>query len=267
MRRRRRFKPKVSWFPPLGVRFTIGDTVNIFGGDTFAISVLSSGDTNVLERELTFDFSQEGQIAVANENLLNISMADLMGSSWRVRRIVGNVWGTYAFDGESTQDIPANSPPACWFAAGFMVRRVGEDGQPLANNVDPLDADDYSDPWIWRRVWLLGQNTEPGRFNLIQVQKGNAGLGGAASSAIIHPFGHFPSSTAHYTHLATGPHVDQKTNRVIAADERLFFILATKAVPVQPQPYATNNQAVTGAFDFRYLGSLMRATNRRNASR
>lgn len=271
--KRRRRKARPLWFPPLGTAFAISEDTTVFGPNTFQLDVLASGAITFSEIPLTFDFGQEAALADEQANPGTVKLANLMSSAWRLRRIVGNLYATFSVNLSNANDPNQDSPPAAWFAAGFMVRNVDEFGVPVGINVDLLNQDDYTDPWIWRRVWLLGQGATDTRYrdsgniarfnNLPATDQANAN---PASAAANYPFTHFPNNNIAYGTAVGGPYIDSHTNRVIGPEQRLFLHLATKAIPIQPQPYAFSNR-ISGSWDLRYLGNLQRATNRRNAAR
>jgi len=268
--RRRRRRSRLSWFPPIGTPFAIDGQNRETGLVTFRVDALASGDFNFIEFPLTFDSSQERLL----EPVLNVTMSlsDLMNTGWRCRRVVGkihaaffpgNLPDTNAFEGLT------DAVPACVFSAGLMVRKVGADNDVLAQNVNLLDRDDYDDPWIWRRTWVLGQNFRH------QLTSGAPLSSAAEFSTIVGArtnqnqvgFAFFPQSNAHYGSVMDGPHVDAKTNRIIGPEDRLFLHFATKAMPIQPQVQYATDSSVVGVYDLRLLGSIQKATNRRNASR
>lgn len=277
MRRSRRRKAKPLWFPPLGSPFAIGDDTTVWGGVTFKLDVPGSGAIAFTEIPLTFDFGQEALLADAQTAQTIPSLADLQGSAWRLRRVVGEFNATYHIHDSGVLDPDQVAHPGVAFAAGLMVRKVNE-FSTAQTNVDVWNRDDYDDPWIWRRSWLLGQGA---RFLRQVIPRGDVGgtliaMKDFPASGVVAPAGldihamwaRFPNTTADYGSALTGGHIDQKTNRIIGPEDRLFMHLAVKSMPVASDPLFTNdNSFVGGAWDLRYLGFLARATNRRNASR
>lgn len=267
---RRRRKARPNWFPPLGTAFAIGEDTTTIGGVTFQISVDAGGALQFIEFPLTFDFGQEQRLATSPAES---TLADLMSSAWRLRRIVGNVYAAFTPQNANVNDPTQTAVPACLFGVGFMVRNIDATGGVPGTNVDVLNQDDYTDPWIWRRVWLLGQGATPTRYvdsigafrpNNIPATAIVGGLFGSAAQN--YPFTNFPSTNVDYGTAVGGPYVDAHTNRIIGPEQRLFIHFATKALSIQPQGY-TGDGIVTGCWDLRYLGNLQRASNRRNASR
>lgn len=270
---RRRFgrrKRRLQWFPPIGSRFTVGESTDTLSATTFAIGVDIGGAEVHAELGLTYDFTQERLLTFASAGAATstptVTLADMMSQAWRPRRILGQVNAHYFTAGEGAGDVLANAPPGCLFGAGLMVRGVGAGQAQLPlGDASPLLADDNTDPWIWRRVWVLGQGQ--------MITREGAGLtnlaGFRASAGVVSDtnssFANFPRGTWMYGTNASNHIIDQQTNRVIGPEERLILHIATKALPFT-EAFQTG-AGVAGVFDFRFLGSLMKVTNRRNASR
>lgn len=276
--RRRRRRRTVQWFPPIGTAVNVDqDVTRKTGVVTFELDVLNGSEINI-DLALTFDFGTEELQAFASENTPTMTLSDLQGSSWRCRRIVGNIWAAY-FPGSiaDNEHIGVNTAPtACQFKAGLMVRAVEGQASNTVRNASPLDSDDWTDPWIWQRGWILGQSATinnaspfPGPIigNDLYVNRPvGGGIGGDNGHREV-GFSFFPNCNAWYGSVKDGPHVDAKTNRIIAPEERLMLTLATQKLPLQPNTAVQNVGKVIGAYDLRLLGSIMRSTNRRNASR
>lgn len=256
MRFRRRRQRRLTWFPPIGTERNASEALDQApSGRFFTINVQSSaagvGGHSTIQTPLTFDQSAEQEalaLATVNPTLLNaMSLADFEQQSWRLRRVVGKL-----FAGCANDDQQAQGPPAVLFSAGLMVRTVDEEnGVPLSplpeQHVDSIGSN--RDPWIWRREWILASSFPGG---------GTSGVTDALLS--------FPRTTADYGSIQDGSHIDQKTNRIIGPNERLILTLTGTALPL-PNPDNTNQAVITGYFDYRLLGSVMKASNRRNASR
>lgn len=272
-RRTRRRGARPLWFPPLGVDFTIGETTDTVGFTTFQIQVPNDGSINEQHIPLTFDFGQERVGQFANAVIPTQTLADLMSSAWRCRRVVGKIHA--AFQPGSVADNvftgQATAVPACAFAAGLMVRNADSQGDVANVSVNLFQRDDYTDPWIWRRQWVLGQSASYTTFGSNAWSPGSGSFQnqpiGAANFDQQSAFTQFPNTTAGYGSVMDGPHIDAKTNRVVGPEDRLFIHFATKALPIQPQGNYQESSSVVGMYDLRLLGGLMKATNRRNAAR
>lgn len=249
---RRRRRPRLIWMPTIG---TEQDNVTSFSdspsGRAFSLLGISGNSGAVrATTELTFDNPPEQSIEAlggVSGTLVNaFGMAQWELQSWRLRRIVGKM-----FAGCALEDVQEPAPTvAALFTAGVIVRRVHDDtGTPAlsAQDREPQVLQTIRDPWIWRRQWILSS-------------------GAASSSGIQEAYGVFPRTTAGYGSVQDGPHLDQKCNRIIGPQERLFLEVSATGLPV-PHNGSTGNVEVHGYFDYRLLGSLMKSSNRRNASR
>lgn len=236
---RRRTRPKVVWLPTTNAN-SVDPTSNYqFAAATFDEDVAGGGA--LIELPLVID----------NQDPLTPgkSLADIEDSGYRLRRIVGKVWCFIA-----QTRLGGSTPSLEVVTAGFIVRRVDPQtgaslavlADPTFDQIDPSLIENIGDPWIWRRSWIMANNT---------------GITGRPSPgqnfADQYPGG-----------IAEGPHVDQKTARRVGPEERLFLdvsvtvILPTSAGPPNPQ------SSLVVITDLRVLGSMITsAGNRRNASR
>lgn len=232
---RKRTKPRVTWLPHT-------DTANIIRPlDNRALNVINFqldigggiGDTVTGVVPVVIDDKQDPLAA-------GTTLSDIENSGYRLRRIVGKCFA-------GVQQLNNGGPGAVFIGAGFIVLRVDEAGSlPLAANLDQYNIfdtrnDDF--PWIWKREWILSN--------------GSAGTG---ASTLDYPF-----TNAEYGSVADGPHIDQKTARVISDDERLFFVASGFGLVTTGPQDTTGVRFLVSA---RVLAS-MRTTlgNRRNASR
>lgn len=243
MASRNRRRPRVVWLP-VSPQFRIGANPAASPTDSglftssLAVGGTGTGGTFAVAYPVVID--TPAQFLTGSPG----SLADNEQSGYRLRRIVGKF-----FLGLDTLD---SGPSQVAVTAGFIVLRVSPDGNPvngsiLGNNdaiaYAPGTIENFSDPWIWRRSWLLqNANAEP---------------------ALALP--NFPSTNVAYGSIADGPHIDQKTARVISSEERLIFVISATTV------IDGNDQAqgfVQFVGDFRVLASMRtNAGNRRNASR
>ena len=240
----KRRAPRVVWLPP--DRFNgIGQSPGV--GAT-------SGQQNGVKRFLTSvpggaGSSHTDVLPVVQDNQIDISLltggtlADYEQSAYRLRRIVGKIFvglDQVAQTGQSTEVA---------VTAGLIVLRTHQ----VAGAIVPLNAtteeystqmlQNWSDPWIWRRTWYLG--------NILQEQA----LGGFA-------FWNETNGTA--GSALDGPHVDAKTARIVGPEERLFLVFTATSVNGDPQVSAV----LRYVWDLRVLASMRSSQgNRRNASR
>lgn len=235
---RRRSKPKVVWLP----------TTNSFSVDAdgdpprsawqFASAVIT--DDNITGAVTTFEIPviQDGALSGPLEPTSTLS--DIENSGYRLRRIVGKVFVFIA-------QVGVNSASLFGVTAGFIIRRTdpGTGGSLAAaigpEEINPADIENSMDPWIWRRSWILGNNS--GSTNNAQTQN----FGNGFQTAL------------------DGPHVDQKTARVVGPEERL--VLDISATTLIPGPIEEGPSLIV-VTDLRVLASMrVSVGNRRNASR
>lgn len=246
---RRTRKPKVVWLPTsiddrLGVA-PAKATVGTQNANSIQILVVPGGTgSTVVDVIPVVRDEPRGQ---ALNTTQSESLADVEGSAYRLRRIVGKIFVNPLQDQNLIATGAANEFLA---TCGFIVLRCDPGGVPLsafpAYNIQAMDA--TADPWIWRRSWLLKNGGTADTDPLV----GNKG-------AIA------PISNQLYGSVSDGPHVDAKTARVIANEERLFFVTSITAINGSP---GTNTAVVQVITDLRVLASLRKmAGNRRNASR
>lgn len=241
----RRRKPRVIWLPN-----SRSNRLNVTGDAT-------DGKANSLFRFI-LDVPNDGTIVtgiipVVADTPPNLglagpinSLSDIENSAYRLRRVVGKF-----FIG-ARQDLGQQS--IIWEHAvitiGLIVLRVKDDGTPLAANLADYSAnmlDSISDPWIWRRTYGVGNNA--------QILQNGSTL----------PF--WPETNLTQGSALDGPHVDQKTARIISSEERLFFVASgASAGGTAPQATLTSEVEIIG--DVRVLASMRTSGgNRRNASR
>jgi len=233
----RRRKPKVVWLPPTNANSINGDVNS--GIHEFIIDAASNQPTNA-EIPLVIDADDDPLDSTTT------SLSDIENSAYRLRRIVGKIFVSV------NQLADATVAKAFIVTAGLMVRRSDPaTGQSLAligagslNFIGPQELRNYGDPWIWRRSWTVYNNLSTGQPG---VPDGN------------------PTNSAHGPAVADGPHVDQKTARIISSEERLF--LDVEVAPIGLVGDQVNTELIVLA-DLRVLASMRPSQgNRRNASR
>lgn len=231
---RRRSSPKVVWLPQ--------DPANSLGASVYQEFILAVagtvGDFAVGEIPLVIDNQ-------ADPLVVETTLADVESSGYRLRRVVGKIW---AFTDQQQEDTPG----AIIVTAGIIVRRADPaTGASLAvetgsaNLVSPGEIENTSDPWVWRRSWFQGNNDA----TIVQPFRGNT----------------LPENNLFFSAL-DGPHVDQKTARLIGPEERLFLTVSATIVTGGMDQNITLSTAILT--DLRVLGSMRTMIgNRRNASR
>jgi len=262
MARFKRRKAKVVWLPVQGRDFSSGVEGTSYGNGVGGVLEIPNDGTIATQfQDVTFDYSDS---ASAQEGVFDKTLHDLTsGSNYRLRRLVGKFHAGVLPDFEASE----NGVQSCDVAAGFIINRTDPDGNPLVSasigsadqtQFGPLSEDAAEDPWIWRRRYFLSA--------CYPMQSYGSGSPGVDAKTIANVFGdqpQYPQTTAGYGSVADGPHIDQKTARVIGPQERLFFWVQGRSLrsdaPVCFMPYQV---------DLRILASLrFQQGNRRNASR
>jgi len=248
---RRRSKPRVVWLPQTNAN-SIGDGTTVIQGFVLAASG-PTGSRDQSEIPLVADV----QISPLDPGV--ISLADIESSGYRLRRIVGKVWVI-----ASQSDLQIDTPLTTIVTVGIMVRRADTaTGASLANLADPTGdtfnpqiIDNTGDPWVWRRSWFLGNNNALTNLTVDPLQ---------ALTVFVNDF---PTTNMQYGSVADGPHIDQKTARIVGPEERLFLD-ASVTVVNEASNAAADTPLTFGIFtDLRVLGSLRTSSdNRRNANR
>lgn len=237
MRRRR---PKVVWIPATNANSL--DQANLRTGyQVFVLNlagvIAGAQVTGVIP--LVLDGQSDDPLAPAT------SLADLENSSYRLRRVVGKIFA-------AVHQQAGDSPTAAIVTAGLIVLRSDAlSGLPLAavGNYSLAEIANWDDPWIWRRSWILANrlatNAATQAFAVTAAGTTNFEIGGNAD----------------------GPHVDQKTARVVGTEERLFLVVTASVIGSQTDPQGPTMD-ISILTDLRVLGSMRtNQGNRRNASR
>lgn len=267
MRRYRRRRGTQIWMPVYGNAHNSTDTDAVIGTGS-SLPILPDGETTFEAFACTFDYTEsayQNQFADGSQTLHDI----VAGQEWKLLRVVGKVHAIYGGPRIDGGEGAGTHPPAVEFAAGLMVLRTDEEGNPQAdlNEINPLAQESANDPWIWRRKWVLSSAT----WSHLTTTSSSFPAGSEAQitndMAVKWPF-----STAEYGSVADGPHVDQKTRRRIGREERLYWLVAGRvwdpARAVVSNPAYVYPGVVFYTMDNRFVGRLSsRMGNRNNASR
>lgn len=254
---RRSKSPRVVWLPQTNAN-SIDNSQSVYQGRTLTVPVGGTGTTAATELPLVLDSQQSATLNAEP------SLSDIVSTGYRLRRIVGKLW---VLCGQSSPENLTDTDIAWIVTAGIIVRRadtitgasLSALSDPTEQNIHPGIIDNTGDPWVWRRSWLLGDN-----FALANRYDFGINPGVAPTFGIVD---RFMQANWEAGSVADGPHVDQKTARLVGPEERLFLtVSATTAV--EATPAATIAKNITFFTDFRVLGSLRTSSgNRRNASR
>lgn len=266
MRRFRRKRRGGVWLPVYGNSIFGNATDYVAGNQGSVIVDTTNGEITVDAWAPTFDYTENPwgtQTNAGNETLHDL----VTGNEWRLRRIVGKFFASFSTPlYAETADV--RPWPAAEVGFGYIVLKTDEEGNPLTdiNEVNPLVMESVDDPWIFRRKWIIKNGlvndylvTQSGTTNKDYWHLNNVSR-------------HYPGSTAEYGSVADGPHIDQKTNRRISRQERLFAMVATRAfnpTGVDVSDWTDYyDPTVYYSLDHRFFGGLSFARgNRRNASR
>lgn len=251
MRRRRR--QRGTWLPTIGSE--IAEEVNASGREIIALQP-GTGEIATIITELTFDEDQGGDDVQTQDT----SLADIIGSEYLLRRIVGKIF----LHREQISSNGVDDGPAYLAGAGFFVARQNDPSsgggaqQPIGSaslierndNYSPLEEDTIREPWIWRRTWILGA---------AGANKASVGTGPQLFvSSTRDAAGVYPASTALYGSVADGPHIDSRVKRRVSNDNRLWFAVSATAFPLGTEFNNTTGR-LAGYLDYRLFGSLRKA--------
>lgn len=232
----RRKSPRVVWLPANdGFTPAANPTVGI---SSFALDISMAAPTVTAEIPLVID-SDDDPLSPTT------SLSDMESSGYRLRRIVGKIWVA----GDTSDD--ESNIEAIAITAGIIVRRINPatgaslaDGFSATGLTNPAEIQNWSDPWIWRRTWVLAGMQE----SLFEGVLPRSNAGAQAGSAL------------------DGPHIDQKTARLVGPEERLFLNCSANVLFGGGQGELINSTRII--VETRVLASMRTSSgNRRNASR
>lgn len=244
---RRRRKTRYLWLPNTGTigPGTGGAADTHHGVDFGNFASAGDGTTTMLIRPLILDETVEEQV---DRNITNTAKTDYF-----LKRLVGKWW-------ISRNQTVANNGPATYVGAGVFIAKANDPdstlsiqqplgvlqasgvGQTFTGSVaesnavlkySPLSADNVTEPWIWRRTWILAN----------------------AVTTTASPDVAWPRSTAEYGSVADGPHMDARTARRIRDGERLFAVVALRNWPINTSITITSNQCRC-FLEYRALGQM-----------
>lgn len=253
MARRTSRRPKVVWLPlDINNRIqTAGPAIDGAnnGAFQFGVTTPSGGGVGGTGIQVVPIVKDEPQ----NITGITETLSDLEGSAYRLRRIVGKIFVQPAQIGGA---LDPDQSTSFLVTAGFIILRVDANGAVLAGSATPYDVqalDSARDPWIWRRSWMVS--------NLEGIIAINAAAPNTKQLV-------FPTSNVqgYGGGVADGPHIDAKTARVVADEERLFLVVSAVGADGSFTQGADTLIAIFG--EVRVLASMRsQSGNRRNASR
>lgn len=230
--------------PVLGHRVQDGEAVyhfsDFFVAPTTVPQSNALGGVNVITIPIVPDFTAE-ESRVSQDDAASLHDR-VSGNAWTLQRIVGKAHL------QCIANDVARPASEVWnniaVTLGFLVAASDDTDQ---NNIrlqaiekDPQQVDNASNPWIWRRTWILGNPA--GDTNVW-----------------------FTNSTAEYGSVADGPHIDSKVKRFINREHRLWLTIQARGFDPRIFVDVTGNPetqpACGGLIDLRVYGSLRRQRN------
>jgi len=250
MQRKRR-GPKYTWFPNIGLSWANGGNIYrqnrieiLLQAETAKYTAPSDTGGSLVCAPIVPDFTAFETAAEP----FQFTLADqVSGQDWFLRRIVGKV---------NLQVLAGTATPAggaqwgnVFVTLGFFVARA-LDADPTNvglqdEEVDPQNADNIRQPWLWRRTWTLSDTS-------------NSAFSG---SSMEQPF---PGTTCGYGSMAEGGHIDAKTMRRIRREERLWYALSVVGADIGSADVSGDKESqphVAGTMDLRLLGALRKSRN------
>ena len=244
MARRTRRQPKVVWLPQ--------DPFFAIDANGLRHSTFSRASLPLVGNGLQGGANPSFIAPVVRDTPINplttgSSLADISSSGYRLRRIVGKFWCRFARTNAGSTNFTD-----VVVSAGFIVLRSNDStggGTPINPDVDSYATtaiENTENPWIWRRSWYLNREE-------------------ATDSTVVTKFGPQAAGNLNLGGNSDGPHIDQKTARIIGPDERLFLVASAQSLGVEAEGIEENIECV---WDVRVLASMRTMVgNRRNASR
>lgn len=221
---RRRRRNRSTWFPVLGQSATVAEApyVTTFHAYELILPALEGvGVTQVIP--LVNDVTAQP----GNQSTDLVSLRDQVeGSTWRCDRIVGNIWAESDFENIA-------SPFSVLAAAAIFVAGADDENynsvELTADEADPFNAANSANPWLWRRVWQLGNSQS-----------------------------FFPSTNVSGTpSIKEGSFLDTKgVKRVIGHEQRLW--LALNVAQWDGQGISDFSIGIKFVWDLRVLGQMQR---------
>lgn len=232
MRRGRR-RQRATWFPILP--FTDGDIGRTDDRRVLGVSP-DPGTSDIAWTPLIPD--ESGDIEDASS--AGFTLRDFVeGQTCIIERVVGKI--TWAVDNTAGAEYSPRLIVCASALAILPVDELGNVGIP-SDEFDPLRAQNSSQPFYWRRTWLLTNQAQ---------------LVGQASRFTTVASNAFGGSNQ------TGPHIDTKgVRRAIRREQRLFLIHSVLSADPVGSPTTGLSGAAYVHADLRVLGHMTRSTNK-----
>lgn len=256
MRKRR---SRGTWLPILGTKVTDIPAIET-DALTFelAVDMPNDGSAALGIIPITYDFPQEGPALQVEVDTLN----EIVGNEYIIKRILGHCHVSNNSSSDTSVQPPTGAD-ALLVSCGFFVARAGADSQgplgaagPIGYGTDTVQSDleQYSpgnqatarEPWMWRRTWIVGNERKAFRHRTAVL----------AGNPFPAPFVFYPPTNA-LGSLREGPSVDIKSRRRVKLDERLFFAVECRSLPLGTTE--VGQSAAYIALTIRMFGSLVKA--------
>lgn len=249
VRRRRKY----TWFPNLGTTQPLADD-SPFQGVEFTLPGINPSQV-ISIAPLTYDRPSETTDTVDDENL-----GEIIGNEYIIERIVGS-W--YCNLSESSPP-PIDGSTAVLVTAGIFVARADTNtgnpdlpigsitGDEAIHNYSPQHVDNTREPWMFRRTWMLGCPYPSAAGDGVLLTNNTS-----PNPQISFTRRAYPQSNVGYGDSMSGSHVDVRSVRRVADDERLFAVLTAQMWPSNVQ--TESDTVVVSYFDYRILGALRKA--------
>jgi len=231
---RRKRRNRGTWLPLDASVLSDGGPGLTYFTTTVGLSPNIGERTALTTVPVAFDVTRQTPTSPA---IGDLTMRDLTeGQDYFLDRIVGKVDaeldGNEGETGSQILDII--------LCMAFAILPVEDDGQTVAlsdADFDPFLAQNTMAPFIWRRTWKLYNDLNP--------------VTGAERTR--------PSTIGQYGSVMDGGHVDAKTRRRIAQNQRLFFMMQAITTGILGPAQAGS---ITFGFDVRLHGALRRNRNK-----
>jgi len=235
-----RGRTKYTWFPNVGS--TTGVPGQVYSGlivNNLPVPANSSGSAGGPINSLIIPVVQDEPLEPEEGGNQAGQLARILGQEYILERIVGSCFVGAA----SLSQTESAGPRAVLVTCGFFVARAdASDGNAspvgsnnVTENFAPLNVENVREPWIWRRTWLLGPESD-----------------------VTQPLTFAPSFNGFYGSVMDGPHIDARSVRRVGNDDRLWFIISCMSVSVNDD----RDGIVQAVIDYRVLGKLVKAHNK-----
>jgi len=242
---------KYTWFPNIGLTWTDGEATYrqnrievLLQPEQHKSTQPTDTGGSLVCQPIVPDFTA---FETATEPFQYTLADQVQGQDWFLRRIVGKI-NLFVLAGTATPTQAAQWGSIFVTLGFFVARALDEDPTNVGlqdNEVDPQNADNIRQPWLWRRTWTLSDTS-------------NSAFSG---TAMVQPF---PGTTCGYGSVAEGGHIDAKTMRRIRREERLWYCMSVVGADIGAEGMSDGKSTqphIAGTLDLRLLGALRKSRN------